>query len=133
MYELLDKFFFFFHLFLIIFNLFGWIWYKTRKANLLLLLLTGFSWVFLGIWYGFGYCPLTGWHWKVLHHLGYYNLPNSYVKYLLDRIFKYNFNANLVDTLVVIFFLIAFIASIYINIRDYKLFLSNKSKKLSKH
>ena len=126
MYKLLDIFFLFSHSFLIIFNLFGWIWYKTRKVNLLLLLLTGFSWVFLGIWYGFGYCPLTDWHWETLNHLGYYDLPNSYVKYLLEKIFSCNFNSNLVDTLVVICFFIALIISIYMNIKNSRLFLSNK-------
>ena len=109
MYELLDMFFVFIHSFLIIFNLFGWRWKKTRKANLVLLLLTAFSWFVLGIWYGIGYCPLTDWHWKALRHLGNYNLPNSYVKYLADRITGLDFNAQLVDTLVVVLFLLAFI------------------------
>jgi len=120
MYELLDKFFVYFHLMLIIFNLFGWIWKKTRKANLILLLFTAFSWFVLGIWYGIGYCPLTDWHWQVLRHLGNYGLPNSYVKYLADRITGLDFNAQLVDTFVVVFFLLALIASIYTNVRDRK-------------
>jgi len=117
MYELLDKFFLFFHSFLIIFNLFGWIWNKTRKANLVLLLLTAFSWFVLGIWYGIGYCPLTDWHWKVLRELGNYNLPNSYVKYLADRITGMDFNAQLIDTLVVALFLLALVCSIYTNVK----------------
>jgi hypothetical protein len=120
MYEFLDIFFLFFHLFIIIFNVFGWIWKKTRRANLVLLLLTGFSWFFLGIWFGFGYCPVTDWHWKVLHHLGKYNLPNSYIKYLLDRITGLNFNAHIIDILVVIIFLLALSVSIYTNVRDFK-------------
>lgn len=120
MYELLDIFFVFFHSFLIAFNLFGWTWKKTRKANLVLLLLTAFSWFVLGIWYGIGYCPLTDWHWKVLRHLGNYNLPNSYVKYLADRITGLDFNAQLVDTLVVMLFLLAFIGSIFTNMKDRK-------------
>lgn len=120
MYEILDKFFFFFHSFLIAFNLFGWTWKKTRKANLVLLLLTAFSWFVLGIWYGIGYCPLTDWHWKTLRHLGNYNLPNSYVKYLADRITGLDFNAQLVDTLVVVFFLLAIICSIFTNVKDRK-------------
>ena len=120
MHELLDIFFVLFHSFIITFNLFGWIWKKTRKANLVLLLLTAFSWFVLGIWYGIGYCPLTDWHWKVLRHLGNYNLPNSYVKYLADRITGLDFNAQLVDTLVVVLFLLAFIGSIFTNVRDRK-------------
>lgn len=120
MHELLDIFFVFFHSFLIAFNLFGWTWKKTRKANLVLLLLTAFSWFGLGIWYGIGYCPLTDWHWKILRHLGNYNLPNSYVKYLADRITGLDFNAQLVDTLVVVLFLLAFIGSIFTNVKDRK-------------
>lgn len=39
MYAFLDKFFFVFHSALIVFNLFGWIWRKTRAANLVVVLL----------------------------------------------------------------------------------------------
>ena len=119
-YELLDKFFVFFHSFLIIFNLFGWIWKKTRKANLVLLLLTAFSWFVLGIWYGIGYCPLTDWHWKVLRLLGNSNLPNSYIKYLADRITGMDFNAQLIDALVVVLFMLALICSVYTNVKHHK-------------
>jgi len=30
------------------------------------LLLTAFSWFVLGIWYGWGYCVCTDWHYMVL-------------------------------------------------------------------
>ena len=119
-YELLDKFFVFFHSFLIIFNLFGWIWKKTRKANLVLLLLTAFSWFVLGIWYGIGYCPLTDWHWEVLRYSGNSNLPNSYIKYLADRITGMDFNAQLIDALVVVLFMLALICSVYTNVKHHK-------------
>ncbi|HPF94086.1 MAG TPA: DUF2784 family protein, partial [Tenuifilaceae bacterium] len=65
-YMLLDVFFVAFHTLLIAFNLFGWIWWRTRKANLITLLLTGLSWIGLGLFFGIGYCPLTDWHWQVL-------------------------------------------------------------------
>ncbi|MCD4791284.1 MAG: DUF2784 domain-containing protein, partial [Bacteroidales bacterium] len=78
MYKFLDTFFVVFHTALIIFNLFGWIWKPTRRLNLITLLLTGASWFILGIFYGIGYCPLTDWHWQVLHKLGIYDVPNSY-------------------------------------------------------
>ena len=48
LYHFLDKFFFVFHSSIILFNLFGWIWRKTRRWNLLLILLTAASWTFLG-------------------------------------------------------------------------------------
>ena len=67
MYKFLDIFFIVFHTSLIFFNLFGWIWKYTRRANLVALLLTGGSWFILGLYYGIGYCPFTEWHWEVLH------------------------------------------------------------------
>ena len=85
-YHFLDFFFLIFHAIVTLFNLLGWIWKKTRKANIILLLLTAFAWFGLGVFYGIGYCPLTDWHWKVLEKLGENNLPYSYIKYLIDRI-----------------------------------------------
>jgi Protein of Unknown function (DUF2784) len=119
-YHLLDYFFLYFHLAVVLFNLFGWIWSKTRKWNLALLLLTGASWFILGIFYGIGYCPLTAWHWTVLYKLGVTNLPNSYIKYIVLRIFGINFRDGLVDTFTGVSFSIAFICSVIFNILDYR-------------
>ncbi|MCK4630264.1 MAG: DUF2784 domain-containing protein [Bacteroidales bacterium] len=118
MYRFLDLFFVIFHTCLIIFNLFGWIWKKTRRANLYLLLLTGASWAGLGLFYGMGYCPLTDWHFSVLEHLGMNNLPNSYIKYLADRITGMNFNQDIVDSLTLYFYLAALVISLAINYID---------------
>lgn len=93
----LDIFFTFFHIALMAFNLTGWIWKKTRKAHLITLALTAGSWAILGVWYGWGYCPLTDWHWDVKTKLGETNLPNSFVKYLLDKLFSTDLPARLVD------------------------------------
>ena len=119
MYHFLDWFFVFFHAFVTLFNLLGWIWKKTRKANLALLVLTGLSWTVLGIWYGIGYCPLTDWHWQILQKLGQHNLPNSYIKYLIDRLTGCNADAGLTDTFVTIAFFFAIIMSVTLNVRDY--------------
>src|SRR6056297_243756 len=94
MYQLLDYFFVIFHSALIIFNLFGWIWKKTRKANLVTLILTGLSWFALGVFYGIGFCPLTEWHWQVLTKLGERNLPVSYTEYLVNRLLGINLAVN---------------------------------------
>lgn len=115
MYRFLDIFFVVFHTFLILFNLFGWIWRKTRKANLFLLVLTGASWTGLGLCYGMGYCPLTDWHFSVLERLGVYNLPNSYIKYLADRITGMSFNQDTVDFLTLYFYLAALVISLVMN------------------
>lgn len=116
-YHFLDIFFVIFHSLIIIFNLFGWIWKRTRLANLILLLLTGGSWFILGIFYGIGFCPFTQWHWEVLNHLGIYDLPNSYVKYLVQRITGVSFGDQLVDTVTAICYFTALALSLFFNLR----------------
>lgn len=118
-YHVLDLFFTFFHVSLILFNLFGWIGRRTRILNLITLLLTGASWLFLGLIYGvLGYCPLTDWHFSILMKLGNTNLPNSYIKYLADRITGLDFNAALVDKVTLFAFVTALILSALFNTRD---------------
>ncbi|MCC5921935.1 MAG: DUF2784 domain-containing protein [Cyclobacteriaceae bacterium] len=70
-----DLFFTAFHTLFIVFNVVGWAFEKTRKTHLVTISLTLMSWGVLGIWYGFGYCPLTDWHWQVLRALGETELP----------------------------------------------------------
>lgn len=118
-YKILDIFFLLFHSSIVLFNLFGWICKRTLKLNLITLLLTGGSWFILGIFYGIGYCPLTDWHFQVLRKLGQYDLPTSYMKYIGDRITGLDFNANLVDTLTLICFLLALVISVTLNIRNW--------------
>ena len=120
MLRLLDLFFLIFHTILIFFNLFAWIFRNTRKLNLIILTLTGASWFILGIFYGIGYCPLTDWHFNILEELGHTNLPNSYIKYLADRLTGLDFNPDMVDNTTLILFFIALVISTYLNIRDYK-------------
>jgi hypothetical protein len=105
---------------LIIFNLFGWIFRKTRLANLITLLLTGCSWFILGIFYGIGYCPLTDWHFMILEKLGNHDLPSSYTKYIILRLTSIDVDAKLIDSLTVIFFLVALLISATLNMRDRK-------------
>ncbi len=120
LYHSLDLFFMVFHASLVVFNLLGWIWKKTRLANLITLTLTGASWTLLGIFYGPGYCPLTDWHFRILEQLGKTNLPNSYMRYLVQRLFHVDFPATLVDRATLIAFLIALGLSLYFNIRKMK-------------
>jgi hypothetical protein len=119
--HILDIFFVVFHTSIIFFNLFGWIWKKTRKFNLILLVLTGASWLFLGLIVGtLGYCPLTDWHFSVLNKLGISDLPSSYVKYLADRLTGMNFDSTLVDRITLYSFLTALGLSVYLNIKDFR-------------
>ena len=113
----LDIFFTIFHTSLVLFNLFGWIWKKTRRLNLICLLLTGGSWVFLGIFYGFGYCPLTEWHFQVLEKLGYTDLPNSYLSFLFTRLTGVVLDQSLVDGVTLWGLVFALVISLYLNLR----------------
>jgi len=120
MYGFLDKFFFIFHSTLIVFILIGWIWRKTRVANLVVVLLTAFSWTILGIWYGFGFCPSTEWHWQVRVKLGHYDMPSSYTKFLVDSLTGLNVSEKLVDIFAVLFLTLALLASVVTNVKDWR-------------
>jgi hypothetical protein len=118
--RILDIFFVIFHTSLILFNLFGWIWKRTRKYNLVVLALTGASWLFLGLIVGtLGYCPLTDWHFSILEKTGVTNLPSSYVKYLADRLTGLDLNPSVVDDVTLYSFLAALGISLFFNIRDF--------------
>jgi hypothetical protein len=115
LYHILNVFFFVFHIALIPFNLFGWIFRPLRKWNLVTLGLTAFSWIALGIFFGFGYCFLTDWHWQVREKLGYTNPYNSYIHFLVETLFDVQVSATLVDWFTGIFFAAAVIMSIATN------------------
>jgi len=116
--HMLNGFFFVFHSAWIGFNLLGWIWKATRRWNLVTLLLTGFSWFGLGLWYGFGYCPSTDWHWQVRRRLGFTDMPTSYIQFLLEKLTGWALHPVLVDALTLLGFCIALGMSIYLNYRD---------------
>jgi len=108
-------FFIVFHTVLIVFNLFGWIFIRTRKLHLITIALTLFSWIVLGIWKGFGYCFLTDWHYEILRYLGKSNLPNSYIVFLVETFSGWRPNAQLVEILTLVFTLLALVCSIWTN------------------
>ena len=108
------------HLLLIVFNLFGWLLKNTRKLLFWIAMLTLASWTFLGIWFGLGYCPLTDWQWGVKTQLGEQNLPDSFIKYLLDQSTGLTSNPNTIDFLTVGFFLMAIACSIKVNFFNQK-------------
>jgi len=119
-YHAADLFFLVFHTVLTLFNLIGWIWKKTRKLNLITLILTGASWFLLGLFYGIGYCPLTEWHFQVLRKLGQKDLPVSYLKYLVERLAGWEVAPQVVDVATGIGFFIALVASIALNLKDWR-------------
>lgn len=118
MFEFLNIFFFIFHTALTLFNVFGWMFRKTRKWNLVTLLLTAFSWFGMGIWYGWGYCICTDWHWDVREQLGYHDQQGSYIHFLLVKLTGINFNEDLVEWATLILFFISLVMSVWLNVRD---------------
>ena len=115
--KFLDIFFTIFHTCLVLFNLLGWIWKPARRLNLICLLLTAASWLILGFFYGFGYCPLTDWHFNVLKKLGYMDLPDSYLSFLFTRLTKLHVDQALVDAVTLWGLIIALAISLYLNFR----------------
>lgn len=115
-----DLFFLIFHAGFTLFNALGWIWRKTRKLNLFTLLLTAMSWLGLGAFYGIGYCPLTDWHYRILHKLGHVGLPNSYIQYLIERLTGLRPPSDLTEAGTAVVLVIALICSCVLNYRDRK-------------
>jgi hypothetical protein len=103
------------HFVLIGFNLFGWIWRRTRKWHLITVAATAFSWFVLGIWFGWGYCPITAWEWNVKERLGETNLPNSFIKYYADKITGGDIDTSLVNDATLTIFLLIIVITVYLN------------------
>lgn len=109
-----------FHSALTLFNLTGWIWRRTRPLHLMVIGLTFLSWLGLGMFLGWGYCPFTDWHWQVKTRLGETGLPDSYIKYYLDKLSGVDLNALAVDVATVSLASAALLLSCWLNWRDYK-------------
>ena len=52
--------------------------------------------------------------------LGDVDMPNSYIKFCIDSLTGLDVSANLVDIFTLIFFLMALMASIIVNIKDWR-------------
>lgn len=113
-----NYFFYLFHTVLILFNLFGWLFPKTRRLNLVSLLLTFGSWVLLGFWKGWGYCFLTDWHYAILRQLGEKDLPSSYIAFLVEKITGWMPGTELVNSLTLGLAILALICSLWVNLRS---------------
>ena len=117
-YQFLNIFFFVFHSVFTLFNMVGWILPRTRKLHLVTLSLTAFSWFILGIWYGWGYCACTDWHWDVRDKLGYEDRSGSYIHFLILKLTGADLDPGLVERGTLIVFLLSFALSIWLNIQD---------------
>jgi hypothetical protein len=120
MYSFLNIFFFVFHSFIVLLFIFGWMWKKTRLANLILIVLTSLSWFFIGIWYGYGYCPCTDWHWHARRELGIYDSSTSYLEFLFEELTGLDVSRTLVDRVAAASLVVILCLSIALNIRDFK-------------
>ena len=68
---------------------------------------------------GWGHYPCTDWHWEVKRQLGETNLPNSYVKYYVDKLTGLTWDALVMDAVVLILGVLAFTLSCWLNLQDY--------------
>jgi len=118
--RLLDQVLFLLHAALVLFNLTGWAWRRTRRMHLLVIGLTFASWIGLGAWYGWGYCPLTDWHWQVKAALGETALPASYIKYYADAFTGESWDPGLIDAWVFGAALTALLLSLALNWHDWR-------------
>lgn len=84
------------------------------------LLITGFSWFVLDLFYGMGYSPLTDWHFQVLKNMGQTNLPDSYLQYLILRFFHLKIPADIIDIATVSVFFLALLISSWLNFNDWQ-------------
>jgi hypothetical protein len=109
--------FFVFHTTWIAFNCLGWVSKRTRPWQLTTVSLTILSWVGLGVWYGWGYCPCTDWHWQVRARLGYDD-PASYIQLLIRETTGVDVGSEPANALAVVTLAIAAVLGVVLTIRD---------------
>jgi len=83
-------------------------------------MLTAFSWFVLGIHFGWGYCFCTGWHWMVRRKLGYTDMSDSYIHFLILKLTGINFSITFINIVTASVFFVSLIMSIAFNVRDYR-------------
>jgi hypothetical protein len=111
----LDLAFFIFHTGLIVFNLVGWAFPRTRRWQLYTLAATALSWFVMGFWRGIGYCLCTDWHFQVRRQLGYSDDSPTYVHLLIKSMTGANLDHNLVQSGTAMGFAFCLLMGIYAN------------------
>ncbi|MCU0936787.1 MAG: DUF2784 domain-containing protein [Gammaproteobacteria bacterium] len=104
------------HAAVILFCVTGWAIPAARGWHLVLVALIALSWFGIGIWRGFGYCLLTDLHWRLKRALGQTELPESYVKYALDRLLRRDLDPGSIDALTARGFYLAALAGLAVNL-----------------
>ena len=116
-YRLIDGLFHSVHIFIILFVATGWIFSALLPYHLALISLTLACWFILGIWFGFGYCPISDWHWKFKGAVGEGRPDGSYIYVVLQRFSQRKLNAAVVDKVVLIGTLAIMGISLFLNLR----------------
>jgi hypothetical protein len=115
--EALNVGFFAFHTAWILFNCFGWIWRRTRRLHLATVSLTALSWFGLGVWFGWGYCPCTDWHWEIRARLGYQD-PPSYIQLLIRELLGVDLGPTTANALGLGTLIVVGALAVVLNVRD---------------
>lgn len=98
----------------------AWLFPSLRFFHLIFVLLMLGSWFILGRWFGFGYCPITDWHWKIKAVLGRGDQPKEgYIYQLLQNFSKDKLNLKRVDQCVLIGALVILCVSLIVNVVDW--------------
>ncbi|MCP4786981.1 MAG: DUF2784 domain-containing protein [Fuerstiella sp.] len=106
---------------LIVFNLVGWIWPRTRRLHLLALGATLFSWLVMGAWYGWGYCLCADWHFQIRRQLGLNGGESSYTELLFNQIPGVTVSRTFADIVTVGCLMIILIATAAVWIRQWRI------------
>lgn len=107
-----------FHTALILFNVFGWIWARTRIWNLVTLGLTAFSWLVLGLLYGAGYCVCTDIHYRIRNALEIRDPSGSYLQLMVYKLSGWWPAEGLTNNAAAIVFGVSVVLSVSLNLRD---------------
>jgi len=108
------------HISVITINLTFWMSFKTLRIAQVTLILTVFSWVGFGFYYGFGYCFLTDWHWQLKESAGETDLPYSYIKLVLDYITGRDIDPVLIDRFTILALIISLLGCAVQSVRAWK-------------
>lgn len=107
-----------FHLVIVLFLAFGWIWRKSRKLHRIAVATTAFLWIVVGAAVGqLGYCPATDWHWRVKKLRGEENLPVSYIDYNLQKI-GIHLPPERADQIVMVVFAAIIVITVFLYMRE---------------
>ena len=89
--------FFVVHNLLLVFNLLGWIWPRTRRMHLFALGATLFSWLVIGAWCGWGYCLCADWHFQVRRQLNIHGGESNHTQMLFHQILGLSVTPSFAD------------------------------------